>query len=101
LVDDVARLQTHPGRGQEAHVERHQADAAAQHAGEVAERGVADDQEERQDVEPGQERSSARCSLAIALLMFVMAPSTSASVRVRSGLRKVKAKATLFRPGGS
>src|SRR4029077_6569435 len=98
LLKDAARLQSHVRRGDESDVKRDQADDSPDQTGEVSEDAVADDENERNRVDPGHVRNPAPCFFSSAILISAIISSTSASASVRSGRLKVKAKATLLCP---
>ena len=54
--------------------------------------------DDRENVYPGHRRNLAPCFFSSRFLISAITFSTSESVRVRSGLRKVKVKAMLLRP---
>src|SRR4029077_12721089 len=76
-------------------------DEAADDPREKAQCGVNDYQNDRNQVEEVHSRNLARCRFSSPSRISAITLSTSASVRVRSGLRKVKANATLLCPSGT
>src|SRR5260370_798251 len=101
LLKDAARLQSHVGGGDERDVKGDQADDSPDQTSEVAKDPVADDEKERNRIDPSHARNPALCFFSNAILISAITSSTSASVRVRSGLLKVKANATLLCPSGT
>src|SRR5438552_10199104 len=115
LLQDAAGLDTHVGRRPHGDEQSHETDEPPDQAGEEATRGIREDEHDRKNVDPRHlalpperhadaceiragphSRNLARCLFSSPSLISDMTLSTSASVRVRSGLRKVKVNAMLL-----
>src|SRR5207247_2552263 len=120
LLEDAARLDAHAARRPDGDEQGDQADEPADQAAEESTHAIRDDEHDRKDVDPGHltlppvrhaiacemragshSLNLARCLFSSPSLMSAITLSTSASVRVRSGLRKVKVNAMLLWPSGT
>src|SRR6202521_2958751 len=100
LPQYAAGLHSHVGCGQQGQVHGDQCDQPSNHAGEKAADRIDDEQPDDQEVDPGHVLNLAWCLFSNVGLISPITFSTSASVRVRSGLRKVKVNAMLLCPPG-
>src|SRR5947208_10944872 len=121
LLQDAAGLDTHVGRRPHGDEQSHETDEPPDQAGEEATRGIREDEHDRKNVDPRHlalppeipierhanaceirarphSRNLARCLFSSPSLISDKTLSTSASVRVRPGLRKVKVNAMLLCP---
>ena len=115
LLEDAARLDAHAARRPDGDEQGDQADEPADQAAEESTHAIRDDEHDRKDVDPGHltlppvrhaiacemragshSLNLARCLFSSPSLISDITLSTSASVRVRSGLRKVKVNAMLL-----